>query len=55
MIFLDEEIFSADGMALFVKTKEFKELNVGFGLDECGPSPNKDYVAINSERLTWSK
>ncbi|XP_044728664.1 aminoacylase-1-like [Chrysoperla carnea] len=50
----DEEIFSADGMALFVKTKEFKELNIGFGLDECGPSSNKDYVAINSERLTWT-
>ena len=32
----DEEIGSTDGMMLFVKTEEFRRLNVGFVLDgEC--------------------
>ncbi|XP_044738097.1 aminoacylase-1-like [Chrysoperla carnea] len=50
----DEEIFSADGMALFAKSQEFKDLNVGFGLDECGPTPNNEYVVTNGERVSWT-
>ena len=33
-VFVDEEIGGKLGMKLFIKTENFKALNVGFSLDE---------------------
>lgn len=52
----DEEIGGDDGMAVFVKAEEFKKLNVGFELDEGGPSPRPNAVhAFNGERTLRRK
>lgn len=40
-------------MALFVKTDNFKRLNVGFALDEGLASPDDSYVVYNGERIIW--
>jgi aminoacylase len=49
----DEEIGGADGMSLFVKSKEFKELNPGFALDE-GLANNEDaFKVYYGERSPW--
>lgn len=50
---LDEEIGGHDGMEKFVETDKFKELNVGFALDESHASPNDSYVIHYAERCTW--
>lgn len=42
-------------MREFVKTKEFKELNVGFALDEGIASPDDVYALFNGERCIWCK
>lgn len=43
-------------MGAFVKTEEFKKLNVGFELDESGPSPIPNAVhAFNGERTLRRK
>ncbi|KAF5289254.1 hypothetical protein FQA39_LY15184 [Lamprigera yunnana] len=49
----DEEIGGAEGMKAFVKTKEFRNLNVGFVLDEGLPSPNEDFEVFYGERCIW--
>ncbi|KAF2904640.1 hypothetical protein ILUMI_01524 [Ignelater luminosus] len=49
----DEEISGIEGMKEFVKTKEFKELNVGFALDEGIASPDDVYALFNGERCIW--
>lgn len=49
----EEEIGSIDGMRDFVKTEEFKELNVAFELDEGGPLPIEQFVIFYAERSTW--
>lgn len=46
----DEEINGTYGMDGFVSTKEFKDLNVGFALDEGDPSPTDDLVVYYGER-----
>lgn len=52
---LDEEIGGHDGMEKFVVTKDFKDLNVEFALDEGMASPNEDFVLFNGERSIWRK
>lgn len=52
---LDEEIGGHDGMEKFVHTKDFKNLNVDFALDEGMASPNDDFVLFNGERSIWRK
>lgn len=42
-------------MAPFVKTPEFKKLNVGFGLDEAGACPTDSFLLFNAERALWRK
>lgn len=43
-------------MATFVKTEEFKRLNVGFELDEAGCSPKPNAIhAFNGERTLRRK
>lgn len=51
----DEEIGGEDGMKAFVKTEAFKNLNVGFALDEGCPAPLPAFVLFNGERFIWCK
>nr|XP_043638476.1 aminoacylase-1-like [Erigeron canadensis] len=46
----EEEIGGFDGMAKFVKAKEFEELNVGFFLDEGQASTNDQYRVFYADR-----
>ncbi|KAL0880388.1 hypothetical protein ABMA27_002825 [Loxostege sticticalis] len=49
----DEEIGGGPGMAKFVKTDDFENLNVGFSLDEGYASATEDYLVFNGERSIW--
>ncbi|KAH7704446.1 Protein C10C5.4 [Aphelenchoides avenae] len=49
----DEEIGGDDGMEKFVETDKFKEMNVGFMLDESHASPTETFVIHYAERVTW--
>jgi len=49
----EEEIGGHLGMEDFVKTKEFKQMNVGFSLDEGIASPNEVYPVYYAERTLW--
>lgn len=42
-------------MAKFVLTPEFRDLNVGFSLDEGMATPGEEYVIFNGERTIWRK
>jgi len=46
----DEEVGGVKGMVPFIKTQEFKKLNVGFSLDEGMASPTDTYVVYYGER-----
>ncbi|PVU94429.1 hypothetical protein BB561_002562 [Smittium simulii] len=48
----DEEIYSIEGMDMFVNTEEFKDLNVGFDIDEGDPSFNDETFFFTAERVT---
>lgn len=54
-LYTDEEIGGGPGMAKFVKTDDFKNLNVGFSLDEGYASATEDYLVFNGERSIWRK
>lgn len=47
----DEEIGGA--MHIFVKSKEFKNLNIGFEMDEGLASPTDEYLVYYAERSIW--
>ncbi|KXS08862.1 aminoacylase-1A-like protein [Gonapodya prolifera JEL478] len=49
----DEEIGSLDGMAKFVQTEKFREMNLGCVLDEGIPNPNEGYNVYYGERAPW--
>ncbi|XP_014294163.1 aminoacylase-1 [Halyomorpha halys] len=49
----DEEIGSQEGMAKFVHTQTFKDLNIAFDIDEGCCSPKEIFVVLNNERCTW--
>jgi hypothetical protein len=40
-------------MQLFVKTEEFRALNVGFGMDEGLANPEDAYTVFYGERAVW--
>lgn len=42
-------------MAKFIETDEFKNLNVGFALDEGIASPTETYPVFYAERAIWRK
>lgn len=42
-------------MASLTSTQEFKDLNVGFTLDEGCASPDDSFIVFYAERTTWSK
>uniref|UniRef100_A0A2A4JVA2 N-acyl-aliphatic-L-amino acid amidohydrolase n=1 Tax=Heliothis virescens TaxID=7102 RepID=A0A2A4JVA2_HELVI len=49
----DEEIGGVDGMRAFSLTPEFKNLNIGFGLDESAPSQHpSEIIAFYGERTS---
>ncbi|KAI6239599.1 N-acyl-L-amino-acid amidohydrolase [Aphelenchoides fujianensis] len=49
----DEELGGGDGMKKFVKTQEFRDLNVGFALDEGLASEDDTYKVYYAERNVW--
>ena len=49
----DEEIGGHDGMAKYVVSKEFKDLNIGFALDEGLASENNTLPLYYGERNEW--
>ena len=51
----DEETGGYEGMQLLVKTPEFKELNIGFALDEGLANPTDAFKAYYGERSPWCK
>lgn len=51
----DEEIFGPDGMKAFVNSVDFRELNVGFLLDEGIASETNVFKAFYGERTCWRK
>ncbi|CAI9296213.1 unnamed protein product [Lactuca saligna] len=50
----DEEIGGFDGMQKFVESKEFKEMNVGFFLDEGQASTTNKYRVFYADRSPWN-
>ncbi|CAH1395705.1 unnamed protein product [Nezara viridula] len=49
----DEEIGSQEGMAKFVHTQTFKNLNVGFDIDEGSASTDEEFFIFDKERCKW--
>ncbi|XP_023172478.1 aminoacylase-1 [Drosophila hydei] len=49
----DEEMGGRRGMRPFVETKEFRALNIGFGLDEGLASPTAEFPVFYAERSVW--
>jgi aminoacylase len=49
----DEEIGGIDGMAKFVDSEEFQNMNVGFTLDEGLASPDDSFTVFYGERVAW--
>ncbi|PWA03432.1 hypothetical protein BB558_000402 [Smittium angustum] len=47
----DEEIGGTDGMKMFLETEFFKNMNIGFALDEGMPNPGPELYAFHVERL----
>ena len=52
---VDEEVGGHKGMRPFVKSEEFKKLNVGFGLDEGVANPEESFHLFYGERAIWRK
>ncbi|KAL6527549.1 hypothetical protein OROGR_016639 [Orobanche gracilis] len=50
----DEEVGGFDGMAKFVESKEFRELNLGFVLDEGQSSVNDEFRVFFADRSPWN-
>lgn len=51
----DEEIGGELGMQEFVKTEYYKNLNVGFSLDEGGTSEIDLFYVFYAERMRWGE
>ncbi|XP_033222120.1 aminoacylase-1-like isoform X2 [Belonocnema kinseyi] len=49
----DEEIGGKDGMEAFVATQDFKNLDIGFALDEGIPYPTESFILFYGERSKW--
>ncbi|EFH55809.1 hypothetical protein ARALYDRAFT_345276 [Arabidopsis lyrata subsp. lyrata] len=50
----DEVIGGVDGVAKFVESETFKNMNIAIVLDEGLPSPTDSYRVFNGERNAWS-
>lgn len=51
----DEEIGGKLGMKVFIKSDDFKALNIGFALDEGIAGPTDVYPTYFAERSIWRK
>lgn len=51
----DEEIGGEFGMLAFSRMQEFRDLNVGFALDEGSATEDDKFVAHYAERSIWRK
>lgn len=49
----DQEANGEFGMLPFVKSDKFKNMNIGFGLDEGSPSPNENLEVYYTEKPHW--
>lgn len=49
----DEEMGGSLGLGSFVQSADFRELNIGYALDEGMASPTNEITVINDERCTW--
>lgn len=49
----DEEIGGEFGVKAFVHTPEFKELNIGFAIDEGTPEEDEVYKVYYAEKTMW--
>lgn len=49
----DEELGGGDGMKKFVQTQEFRNLKIGFALDEGLASEDDTYKVYYAERNVW--
>ncbi|XP_073526570.1 aminoacylase-1-like [Phyllobates terribilis] len=50
----DEEIGGADGAALFAQSEQFRELNIGFFMDEGQASTNDEFRVFYADRTPWN-
>lgn len=50
----EEELGGIEAMKEFVKTDDFKKLNIGFALDEGIASPVEEFPVYYAERTVWS-
>ncbi|CAH2227230.1 jg25417, partial [Pararge aegeria aegeria] len=48
-----EEVGGHNGMSEFVRSDHYKQMNVGFALDEGLASPDDNFVVYNAERSIW--
>ncbi len=53
--FVDEEIGGHDGMVLFARHPLFKELHIGFALDEGLANAESGFKVYYGERAPWCK
>ncbi|XP_013401828.1 aminoacylase-1-like, partial [Lingula anatina] len=51
----DEQVGSEEGMKLFVKHEDFRNLNIAFAMDEGLASEDGVYRVYNAERSPWCK
>lgn len=51
----DEEIGGGLGMATFTQSQEFKDLNIGFTLDEGCASADDAFNVFYAERTMWRR
>ena len=51
----DEEVGGKLGMQVFLRSKEWLELNVGFALDEGLANPTDEFTVFYGERMPWCK
>jgi aminoacylase len=49
----DEEVGGVLGMKAFLLSEEWKELNVGFALDEGLANPIDEFTVFFGERMPW--
>lgn len=55
MRLIAEEEIGVKGMESFVKTDEFKKLNVGCVIDESMPGETDEFLLAYAERSSWRK
>eukprot|EP00795_Rhopilema_esculentum_P000913 gene913-10669_t len=49
----DEEVGGKLGMQKFLESQDFKDMNVGFGLDEGLANPTEEFKVYYGQRSTW--